>query len=98
MEVTDTAFPSAPEALEADVPEQIRVRQGKREAMLAAGVQPYPESVPVTHTIAQVRGAWEDLQAGANLVRADAPVNPIAGAPTLTLDLSVDQGFLEVRA
>jgi len=40
----------------------------------------------------------EDLQAGANLVRADAPVNPVAGAPTLTLDLSVDQGFLEVRA
>ena len=64
MEVTDTAFPSAPEALEADVPEQIRVRQGKREAMLAAGVQPYPESVPVTHTIAQVRAAWEHLQTG----------------------------------
>jgi lysyl-tRNA synthetase class 2 len=32
--------------------------------MLAAGVQPYPESVPVTHTIAQVRAAWEHLEAG----------------------------------
>ena len=40
----------------------------------------------------------EELQAGADLVRTDAPLNPVAGAPTLTLDLSVDQGVLEVRS
>ena len=49
---------------EADVPEQIRVRRGKREAMLAAGVEPYPPDVPVTHTIAQVREQWGHLETG----------------------------------
>ncbi|MFK5647654.1 lysine--tRNA ligase [Ornithinimicrobium sp. LYQ121] len=32
--------------------------------MLAAGVQPYPETVPLTHTIGQVRASWEHLAAG----------------------------------
>lgn len=51
-------------APDADVPEQMRVRREKRDRMLAEGVQPYPVSVPRTHTIAQVRADHPDLAAG----------------------------------
>jgi lysyl-tRNA synthetase, class II len=51
-------------AHEAEVPEQVRVRRDKREAMIAAGVDPYPVTVPVTHTLHQVRARWDHLQAG----------------------------------
>lgn len=43
------------------MPEQIRIRHAKREQLLAAGHEPYPVSVPITHTIAQVRAAHPDL-------------------------------------
>ncbi|BBY64486.1 lysine--tRNA ligase [Mycolicibacterium helvum] len=46
-----------------DVPEQFRIRQGKREALLAAGKDPYPVSVPRTHSLAQIRAAYPDLAA-----------------------------------
>jgi lysyl-tRNA synthetase class 2 len=46
------------------LPEQMRVRREKRERLLAAGQQAYPVSVPRTHTIAQVRAAHPDLEAG----------------------------------
>ncbi len=49
---------------ETDLPEQIAVRQGKRQAMLDAGVDPYPVEVPVTHTLAQVREGWAHLETG----------------------------------
>ncbi len=49
---------------ETDLPEQIAVRQGKRQAMLDAGVDPYPVEVPVTHTLAQVREGWVHLETG----------------------------------
>ena len=49
---------------ETDLPEQIAVRQGKRQAMLDAGVEPYPVEVPVTHTLAQVREGWAHLGTG----------------------------------
>ncbi|GAA4877758.1 lysine--tRNA ligase [Serinicoccus chungangensis] len=49
---------------ETDLPEQIAVRQGKRQAMLDAGVEPYPVEVPVTHTLAQVREGWAHLETG----------------------------------
>ena len=52
------------DAHEADVPEQVQVRRGKREAMIAAGVDPYPVSVPVTHTLRQVREQWGHLGTG----------------------------------
>ncbi|AXH97175.1 lysine--tRNA ligase [Ornithinimicrobium avium] len=55
--------PAAPDH-EHDLPEQVRVRQGKRAAMLAEGVAPYPVSVPVTHTLAQVREQWGHLGTG----------------------------------
>ena len=51
-------------AVEADLPEQIRVRRAKRDRMLAEGREPYPVSVPVTHTIAAVRDAYRGLEVG----------------------------------
>ncbi|WP_281966315.1 lysine--tRNA ligase [Serinicoccus marinus] len=47
-----------------DLPEQIAVRRGKRQAMLDAGVDPYPVSLPVTHTLQQVREQWDGLETG----------------------------------
>ncbi|TDO14437.1 lysyl-tRNA synthetase class II [Mycobacterium sp. BK086] len=46
-----------------DVPEQFRIRQGKREALLADGKDPYPVSVPRTHSLAQIRAGYPDLAA-----------------------------------
>jgi lysyl-tRNA synthetase class 2 len=46
-----------------DVPEQFRIRQGKREALLAAGKDPYPVSVPRTHSLAEIRATYPDLAA-----------------------------------
>lgn len=44
-----------------DLPEQMRVRREKRERLLAEGHDPYPVRLPVTHTVAQVRAAFPDL-------------------------------------
>lgn len=52
------------EAVEVEVPEQVLVRKGKRERLLAAGHQPYPVHVPVTHTLGQVRETWGHLETG----------------------------------
>ncbi len=43
-----------------DLPEQIRVRRDKRDRLLAAGIQPYPVTVPRTHTLAQIRAAYDE--------------------------------------
>jgi len=48
-----------------DLPEQVRVRRDKRDAMLAAGVEPYRVGWPRTHTLAQVREEHPDLAPGA---------------------------------
>lgn len=48
---------------DADVPEQIQVRKEKRARMLAAGTDPYPVSVPRTHTLRQIRDEHGDLPA-----------------------------------
>jgi lysyl-tRNA synthetase, class II len=55
-----------PEALtpEADLPEQMRVRQEKRARLLAEGREPYPVSVPRTHSLQQVREQWGHLEVG----------------------------------
>ena len=50
---------------ETDLPEQTRVRLGKRERMLAAGDDPYPPGFPRTDTIAEVRRRYAELGAGA---------------------------------
>lgn len=47
-----------------DLPEQMRIRREKRERLLERGDQAYPVSVPRTHTVAEVRSAYEHLEAG----------------------------------
>ena len=44
-----------------DLPEQMRVRRDKRDRLLASGREPYAVRLPVTHTVAQVREAYPDL-------------------------------------
>ena len=46
---------------EADIPEQFRIRQAKRERLLAEGREPYPVEVARTHTLAEIRAAYPDL-------------------------------------
>ncbi|MEE6164151.1 MULTISPECIES: lysine--tRNA ligase [unclassified Mycolicibacterium] len=48
---------------QADIPEQFRIRQAKRERLLAEGREPYPVVVPRTHTLAELRSAYPDLEA-----------------------------------
>jgi lysyl-tRNA synthetase, class II len=50
-----------PDADEADVPEQFRIRQAKRERLLADGREPYPVEVARTHSLAEIRNAYPDL-------------------------------------
>ncbi|WP_028708961.1 lysine--tRNA ligase [Propionicicella superfundia] len=52
------------QAPESDLPEQLRIRHEKRARLLAAGIEPYPISVPRTHSLAEVRETWGHLQAG----------------------------------
>ncbi|NAZ80770.1 lysine--tRNA ligase [Kineococcus sp. R8] len=47
-----------------DLPEQVRVRRDKRDRMLAAGVEPFPVSVPRTTSLAAVRTGWAHLAPG----------------------------------
>lgn len=54
---------SAPNADQ--TPEQVRVRQEKRERILDEGRQAYPVSVERTHSLAQIRAEYPDLEAGA---------------------------------
>ncbi|UFU07177.1 lysine--tRNA ligase [Ruania halotolerans] len=64
MNTENSPQPAA--APDADVPEQVRVRLEKRARILADGGQAYPVAVPVTHTVAQVRQAYDGtLEAGA---------------------------------
>jgi lysyl-tRNA synthetase class 2 len=58
MTMTDAPTPD-PEV--DDIDEQHAVRLGKREHMLAAGMEPFPVAVPITTTISQVRSAHPDL-------------------------------------
>ena len=48
---------------EDDLPEQMQVRHDKRARMLESGAEPYPVSVPRTHTLAEVRAEWPALEA-----------------------------------
>jgi lysyl-tRNA synthetase class 2 len=48
-----------------DVPEQFRIRQAKRERLIAEGRDPYPVEVARTHTLAEVRATHPDLEPGA---------------------------------
>lgn len=44
-----------------DLPEQMQIRRAKRAALLSQGSEAYPVTVPVTHTIPQVRELFPDL-------------------------------------
>ncbi len=45
-----------------DLPEQLQVRRQKRLSLLERGIDAYPVSVPVTHSIAQVRTDYAHLE------------------------------------
>jgi lysyl-tRNA synthetase class 2 len=47
------------------LPEQLRVRRQKRQRLLDTGGQPYPVTVPRTHTLAQIRAEFDALETGA---------------------------------
>ncbi|WP_278235416.1 lysine--tRNA ligase [Isoptericola sp. AK164] len=51
-------------AVSDDLPEQLRVRREKRDRIIASGGEAYPVNLPITHTIAQVRAAYDHLEAG----------------------------------
>lgn len=51
--------PTQPE--QDDAPEQYRIRQAKRERLLAEGRDPYPVQVARTHSLAELRAAYPDL-------------------------------------
>lgn len=57
----DEAVASPPDT---ETAEQQRVRLAKRAALMSRGVQPYPVSVPQTHSLRQVRDRWAGLAAG----------------------------------
>ena len=46
-----------------DLPEQFRIRQGKRQRLIDEGCEAYPVAVPRTHSLAQIRAAHSDLAA-----------------------------------
>lgn len=58
-----TGGEAVPDA-DTEVAEQQRVRLEKRAQLMDRGVQPYPVSVPQTHTLKQVRDRWGDLATG----------------------------------
>ena len=47
---------------EDDLPEQLRIRREKRAALISAGVEPYPVSVPRTKTLKEVRTEHAGLE------------------------------------
>jgi lysyl-tRNA synthetase class 2 len=47
---------------EQDLPEQIAIRLAKRERLMASGTDAYPVSLPITHTIDQVKAKYPDLE------------------------------------
>ena len=56
---TGAAGPAASDS--EDIPEQFRIRQAKRERLLAEGHDLYPVEVARTHSLAEIRTAYPDL-------------------------------------
>ena len=50
------------DAVHDDQPEQVQVRLDKRQRMLDDGIEPYPAGYPRTHSLAEVRTTWPDLE------------------------------------
>lgn len=59
--MTDTDSDGADDFV-ADAPEQVLVRRDKRARLFADGSSPYPVSVPRTHSLAEIRAAYPDLE------------------------------------
>ncbi|MGU3502270.1 lysine--tRNA ligase [Mycobacterium sp. C31M] len=53
----------APSQPDDDIPEQYRIRQAKRERLLAEGRDPYPVQVARTHSLAELRAEYPELAA-----------------------------------
>jgi len=69
--VTDSQQPTATSGSPAgapdvadQVPEQQRIRREKRDRLIAAGGEAYRVDVPRTHTLAQIREKYPELEAG----------------------------------
>ena len=60
-----TADQAGPGERASDLPEQMRVRLAKLDAIRAAGGDPYPAGFPRTATIAEVRDRFGDTESGA---------------------------------
>jgi lysyl-tRNA synthetase, class II len=58
-----TAPPVGPGVVD-DAPEQVLVRREKRARLIEQGAEPYPVTVPRTHTLAEVRAAHPALPPG----------------------------------
>ncbi|GAA1351980.1 lysine--tRNA ligase [Falsarthrobacter nasiphocae] len=63
MTSSDSASSQTPPT-SAEVSEQMLVRQAKRQQLVDAGQEPYPVSLPLTHTIEQAREEFGHLEAG----------------------------------
>ncbi len=48
--------------VENDLPEQLRIRREKRNALLDRGVAPYPVRVPRTASLKEIRERFKDLE------------------------------------
>jgi len=55
---------SAAEHLASDLPEQVAIRRDKRSRILADGGQAYPADLRRSHTLAEIRAGWPNLQPG----------------------------------
>jgi lysyl-tRNA synthetase class 2 len=51
--------PDRPDAVEDDLPEQMRVRRDKRARLIAEGREAYPVTVERTHTLAEIRTSYD---------------------------------------
>ena len=57
-------LPDEPNADQPTQSEQAKVRRAKRQAMIDADISPYPVTVPLTSTIAEVRAQFGHLETG----------------------------------
>ncbi|CAN5142036.1 lysine--tRNA ligase [soil metagenome] len=57
--VSDMSEQPGQDAVEVDLPEQMRVRRDKRERLIESGRPAYPVSVERTHTLAEVRAKYD---------------------------------------
>jgi lysyl-tRNA synthetase class 2 len=60
--VHDHAVDAVPSPLDDDLPEQMRVRRQKRGELLERGQEPYAAAFQRTHTLAELRAAYSDLE------------------------------------